>query len=164
MLVTYFHHWRYYFRALFVAPIIVFLSFLVLKPFLTSVREFDSILSKISIYSNGFPINTLMHLLFFVFIIVLTAVGFLLYRNKMLHPILVTTLLIYFIAFLISPVVAHRFSPYLLFALLFFPFEEIKYTKLMRILNSFSVLLLPIFIYTLFNTHKTKLYMELFMK
>ena len=164
MLVTYFHKWRHYFKALLFAPIILLLSFLVLKPFLASVREFDTILSKISIYSGGIPINGIMHLLFFLFIMVLIVLGFLLYKKKMVHPILVTTLFFYSSAFLISPIVAHRFTPYVLFALLLFPFEEIQYNKAIYFLNRLSVFLLPVFIYTLFNTHKTKLYLELFVK
>ncbi|WP_188050006.1 hypothetical protein [Flavobacterium sp. GP15] len=164
MLVTYFHQWRHYFKALLAAPIIVFLSFLVFKPYLVSIYEFDIILSKITIYSEGIPFNSIMHVSFFVFIIVLTSLSFLLYKGKMLDPILVTTIFFYICTFFISPIVAHRFSPYFLFALLFFPFEEIDNSKTILVLNRYSILLLPIFIYTLFNTHKTKLYVELFMK
>ena len=164
MLVTYFHKWRHYFKALLFALIIVFLSFLVLKPYLVSIHEFDRILSKITIYSEGIPFNSIMHMSFFVFIIVLTSLSFLLYGKKMLDPILVTTIFFYVCTFFISPIVAHRFSPYVLFAMLFFPFEEIDYSKMIGVLNRFSILLLPIFIYTLFNTHKTKLYMEFFLR
>lgn len=164
ILVTYFHKWRYYFKALILVPIVLILFFLFLKPFLASVHDFDRILSKISIYLEGVSINSVMHVSYFLFIQVLTFFGFLFYKRKMLHPILVTTLFIYGTAFLISPVVAHRFTPYVLFAMLFFPFDETEYAKTMRILNRFSVLLLPIFIYTLLNTHKANLYIDSFMK
>lgn len=164
MLVTCFYKWRHYFKALFLLPIFLLLSFLVLKSYLVSLHDFDRILSKITIYSAGVPINSVMHVSFFLFILVLTSLSFLLFKKKILHPILVTTLFFYVFTFFISPIVAHRFSPYVLFALLFFPFEEIQYIKTMRILNRFSILLLPIFIYTLLNTHKANLYIDSFIK
>lgn len=164
LLVTYFHKWKNYFKGLLFAGIFITLFFLVLKPYLASIAAFTSIVSKIEIYSQGMPVVGFMHVLFFLFIFSLFLVGFLLYRKKMLHPILVTTLLFYGVTFFINPVVAHRFSPYVIFALLLFPFDALKNEKIVILLNRLTILLFPIFIYTLHIAHKNKLFIDVFIK
>lgn len=155
MLVTYFHKWKHYFKVLLLAPIFLFLFFLIFKPFLSTIQAFESILSKINIYWQGMPVIGILHILFFLFINVLVVLGFLFYKNKMLHPILVTTILFYGITFFINPIVAHRFSPYVLFALLLFPFEKIRNDKTVVLINRLTILLFPLFVYSLFNAHRT---------
>lgn len=164
MLVTYFHKWKNYFKALLVASAFIGVFFLLMKPFLASIDAFKSIVSKIDIYSQGMQVVGFMHVVFFLFICSLFSAGFLLYKKKMLHPILVTTMLFYGITFFINPIVAHRFSPYVIFALLLYPFEEISNNKIVLLLNKFSILLFPIFIYTLHIAHKNKLFVDLFIK
>jgi hypothetical protein len=163
LLVTYFHKWKNYFKGLLFAGIFITLFFLVLKPYLASIAAFTSIVSKIEIYSQGMPVVGFMHVLFFLFIFSLFLAGFLLYRKKMFHPILVTTLLFYGVTFFINPVVAHRFSPYVIFALLLFPFDTLKNEKMVVLLNRLTILLFPIFVYTLFNTHQHQLFMDVFI-
>lgn len=156
MLVTYFHKRKWYFKLLLFSPIILLCLFFITKPFLMSIQAFESILSKINIYSEGMSVVGILHILFFLFITVLVSLGFLLYKRKMLHPILVTTIFFYGFTFYINPIVAHRFSPYVLFGLLLYPFDKIGEEKMALQLNRLSVLLFPIFLYTLFNTHQAK--------
>ena len=164
LLVTYFHKWKNYFKALLVASLFIGVFFLIMKPFLASIDAFKAIVSKIDIYSQGMQVVGFMHFVFFLFICSLFLTGFLLHKKKMLHPILVTTMLFYGITFFINPIVAHRFSPYILFALLLYPFEEISNNKIVVLLNKFSILLFPIFIYTLHIAHKNKLFVDFFIK
>jgi hypothetical protein len=98
-----------------------------------------------------------MHFVFFIFIFSLVLMGVLLYKSKMLHPILVTTVLLYGISFFVNPIVASRFSPYLLFALLLFPFEKNRNIKILFLVNRLSILFFPIFLYSLFLAHKARL-------
>ena len=110
------------------------------------------------------PVVGFIHVLFFLFISGLFLTGFLLYKKKMLHPILVTTMLFYGISFFINPVVAHRFSPYVIFALLIYPFEEISNNKIVVLLNKFSILLFPVFIYLLHIAHRKQMFVDFFIK
>ena len=82
----------------------------------------------------------------------------------MLHPILITTMLFYGVAFFINPIVAHRFSPYILFALLLFPFDKLKNEKKIITLNKLTILLFPLFVYSLFNAHRTESFRNIFLK
>ena len=164
LLVTYFHKWKNYYKAVAVVSLFIGAFFLILKPFLSSIDAFKSIVSKIDIYSQGMPVVGFMHVLFFMFISGLFLTGFLLYKKKMLHPILVTTMLFYGISFFINPVVAHRFSPYVIFALLIYPFEEISNNKIVVLLNKFSILLFPVFIYLLHIAHRKQMFVDFFIK
>ena len=163
MLITYFHKWRYYFKVLLVAPIILFCFYFIAKPFLSSVAAFDSILYKINVYSQGMNEVGVLHILFFMFIFFLVVMGSVFYKNKMLHPILITTVMFYGITFFINPIVAHRFSPYVIFALLLFPFEKVRNEKLVVLINRLTILLLPLFVYSLFNAHRTESFRDIFM-
>lgn len=164
MLVSYFHKWRHYFKVLILVPIVLFLLFLVMRNYLSSFAAFDSILSKIDVYSQGIPEVGVMHILFFLFIFILVSMGFLFYKYKMLHPILITTLLFYTITFFINPIVAHRFSPYVFFALLLFPFDKIKNEKMVLLVNKLTIVLFPIFVYSLFNAHRTESFRDIFIR
>ena len=86
------------------------------------------------------------------------------YKYKMLHPILITTLLFYTITFFINPIVAHRFSPYVFFALLLFPFDKIKNEKMVLLVNKLTIVLFPIFVYSLFNAHRTESFRDIFIR
>lgn len=164
LLVAYFHKWKNYFKAVLIAGVLTGLFFLTMKPFLASINAFKSILSKIDIYSQGMAKVGFMHILFFLFVCSLIIAGFLLYKKKMLHPILVTTMLFYGITFFINPIVAHRFSPYLLYALFFLPFEDFKNEKIVILINRLSILLFPIFILMLDTAHKKEFFINFFLK
>ena len=164
VLLTFFHKWRQYFKILFIIPLLIVATFILFQPFLAKIAAFDSILSKIDIYSQGMPVIGFLHILFFLFISFLVFMGFIFYKLKMLHPILITTMLFYGVTFVINPVVAHRFSPYILFALLLFPFEKMRNENLISLLNKLTVLLFPLFVYSLFNVHRTESFRNLFLK
>ncbi|SHG26981.1 hypothetical protein SAMN05444396_10717 [Flavobacterium segetis] len=162
VLVTYFHKWRHYFKMLILIPLFLVVTFVILRPSLEKITAFSSILSKIDIYSQGIPTVGFLHILFFMFIFFLIGLGFYFYRSKMLHPILITTMLFYGVTFFINPVVAHRFSPYILFALLLFPFDKMKNEKIVFIMNRLTILLFPLFVYSLFSAHRTEGFKALF--
>ena len=164
LLVTYFHKWKNYYKGLVLATVFIGVFFLIMKPFLASIDAFKSILSKVDIYSKGMPVVGFMHILFFMFISGLFLTGFLLYKKKMLHPILVTTMLFYGITFFINPIVAHRFSPYVIFALLLYPFDTLKNEKIVILLNRLTILLFAIFLYTLNTAHRKQLFVDVFIK
>ena len=164
MLVTYFHKWRWYFKILFISPLLIIATFILFKPFLATIVAFNTILSKIDIYSQAMPVIGILHILFFIFISLLVAMGFIFYKSKMLHPILITTMLFYGVTFFINPIVAYRFSPYILFALLLFPFDKLRNEKKIITLNKLTILLFPLFVYSLFNAHRTESFRNLFLK
>ena len=162
MLVTYFHKWRNYFNVLILVALIILCLFFILKPFLSSISAFDSILYKISVYSQGMNEVGILHILFFLFISFLVIVGSIFHKTKMLHPILITTVFFYVVTFFINPIVAYRFSPYVIFALLLFPFEKIRNDKIAVLINKLTILLLPLFVYSLFNAHRTENFRVIF--
>lgn len=164
MLVTYLHKSKNYFKVLLLGTVAFFCLFFILKPFLSYIIEFDSILYKISVYSQGMNGIGELHILFFLFIFFLVVMGSLFYKNKMLHPILITTILFYWITFFINPIVAYRFSPYVIFALLLFPFEKIRNDKTVVLINKLTILLFPLFVYSLFNAHRTEGFRNIFIK
>lgn len=164
VLVTYFHKWRWYFQLLFITPLLLLATFVLSKPFLAKISAFGSILSKIDIYSQGMPVIGFLHILFFLFISLLVVTGFVFYKSKMLHPILITTMLFYGVTFFINPIVAHRFSPYIIFALLLFPFEKMRNEKWVTVLNKLTILLFLLFVYSLFNAHRTESFRNIFLK
>lgn len=164
ILVTYFHTWRYYFKALIVGVIVAFCLFFILKPFLSSIAAFDSILHKISVYSLGMNEVGILHILFFLCISFLFIMGFVFYKEKIFHPVIITTFIFYAVTFFINPIVAHRFSPYVIFALLLFPFDKISNEKRMVLLNKLAILLFPLFLYSLFNAHRTEDFRQIFIK
>ncbi|EJL66744.1 hypothetical protein PMI10_00322 [Flavobacterium sp. CF136] len=164
LLVTYIHKWKYYFFVLFFLFLFIFTFFLLMTPFLLNIGYFNSILSKIATYSQEIKMIKIMHIIYFLFIILLSSMGGVIYKRKMLHPILLTPLLFYVIAFYINPILAHRFSPYVLFSFLLFPFNSVITDQKLKKVNQLTILFFPIFVYTLFNTHTPKLFFQYFMK
>ena len=157
LLITYFHKWRHYFKMLLVSPLVLFILFFFIKTFGSSEVVFKSLLSKADIYSRGMNSIGFMHVVFFIFICSLLIIGYLQYKSKILHPIIVTTALLYILTFFVNPVVASRFSPYLLFYLLLFPVNYIKNVKIMFLINRLTILFFPVFLYSLYLAHKARL-------
>jgi hypothetical protein len=162
LLITFIHNYRYYFRILIILPLLLFLFVFILIPFLAAFEEFQTIISKINIYSAGMVTIGIMHKLFFIFIVLLYILGYFFYKRKILHPILVTTFLLYAVTYFINPVVAFRFSPYFIFAMMLYPLKEFFKTQKLRMLNLSTVLLFPIFVYAMFNSHRNELFMMIF--
>lgn len=156
LLVTFLYKSKFYFSVLVFVFLFIFLFFFI-SPFLSHIGAFESILDKISIYSKGIPSIGIMHKIFFMFISFLIIAGFLFYKKRMLHPILMTTIFIYMISYYINPVVAFRFSPYVIFALLFYPFDSIISKKNLQLINLSTILFFPIFVYAMLKTHDIKM-------
>ncbi len=156
LLITYFHRWKNFYKIVFGSFVTVFLFFLFFKSFLIHIKAFGSILYKINTYSKGMENIGLAHYFYFVFICSLVILGIALYKKQMLHPILIITVLFYSISFFINPIVAHRFSPYVFFALFLFPFNSLKDKKIIFLINRLTIFLFPIFLYAFFLGHKTK--------
>ena len=159
LLITFFHNYKYYFRILIAISVFLILFVLMLSPFLATFEEFQTILFKINIYSKGMVTIGIMHKLFFAIMVLLYVLSFFYYKRKMLNPILVTTFLFYAITYFINPAVAFRFSPYFIFAMMLYPLEEVFKNKNLRMLNLATVLLFPIFVYAMFNSHRNELFM-----
>ncbi|MCW2119423.1 hypothetical protein [Flavobacterium sp. 7A] len=162
ILVTYFYRNKWYYIVTMLTPIILIFLFFLFSKFLHSLPAFESILFKINYYSKGMKAIGLAHKVFFIFVCCLFLTGVFLYKERMNHPILVTTMLVYTLSFFINPSVAHRFSPYILFALLLAPFSFAKGNGKVIIVNHLTVLLFPVFLYSLFLAHKNSLFLEWF--
>lgn len=162
LLVTFFYKSKYYFRVLVFVLLFVFLFYSFTSTFLLHVGTFESILNKISFYLKGISDISIMHKIFFMFISFLIITGFVFYKKKMLHPILITTIFIYIISYYINPIVAFRFSPYVIFALLLYPFNSIISKKKLRLINSLTIFLFPIFVFGMLKTHDTEIFIKLF--
>jgi len=161
LLTTFFYKSKNYFKFLVLGILAVLLFFFLFKSFLIDVPAFDSILNKINSYSKNNIGYGFMHICFFTFVLSIILIGFLFQKDNMKHPILITTIFFYISTFFINPVVGHRFSPYLIFALLLYPFDTIISEKKIRIVNQLSVFLFPIFVYALFQTHRTEMFREI---
>lgn len=108
--------------------------FCVLRPYLQSIDVFRYVLVKINDYSTASVVIGYIHWLFFAFISILLLLGGTLYKKKMLHPFIVTTAIFYYVSYFVNPIVAFRFTPYILFALLFLNVGTLK-AEVVKILN-----------------------------
>nr|WP_294925870.1 hypothetical protein [uncultured Flavobacterium sp.] len=154
MIIVFFHKWKKYYLFFVITCILVPICFLILRPLLQDVSAFQRLLLKINdYYSQSDGTVGIMHWLFFIFISIFLFGGAILYKKQMLHPFLITSAVLYYITYFINPIVAFRFSPYVLFALLFIDFNELKNNKIHRVLNLLSVFLFPFYLFVLFHTH-----------
>jgi hypothetical protein len=153
IMVTFFYKKKYYYALLALIFIVTPTIYFVLKYFLHDLASFQKIIFKVNSYSKGMDAIGVLHKLFFLFISVLLILGAFLYKKVMLNPIIITVVLFYYLFFFINPIAGYRFSPYLLFALFLFDFDDTANEKGMSFLNYASILLLPCFLYTLYDTH-----------
>ncbi|GGF08239.1 hypothetical protein GCM10011518_16850 [Flavobacterium limi] len=121
-------------------------------PYLENLDFFRYVLWKINDYSKVNIVIGYTHWLFFAFITLLYLLGIILYKKRMLHPFLVTTAFFYYVSYFVNPIMAFRFTPYVLFALLFLNFDPLK-KQIVRILNLSSVFLCVIYLFILYHTH-----------
>ena len=84
---------------------------------------------------------------------IVVLISFVIYKKQAVNPILITTIVFYYISFFINPVLGFRFSPYVFMAILLFNFKGVYGEQMVRIVNVISFLLFPYFLYTLFDTH-----------
>ena len=152
ILIVYFYKWKKYYLFFVTICILVPIFFLVSMPYLESIDFFRYVLWKINDYTKANIVIGYMHWLFFAFITVLFLLGIILYKKRMLHPFLVTTAFFYYVCYFVNPIMAFRFTPYVLFALLFLNSDPLK-KQIVRILNFSSVFLCVIYLFILYHTH-----------
>lgn len=153
MLIVYFHKLKNYYLYFFIICILLPICFLIFKPILQEVNAFQVVLLKANEYSKLNNVAGIVDWLFFIFISFLMLAGAILYKKQIFHPFIITSAVFYYISYLINPVVAFRFSPYVLFSLLFMDFEELKNKKIFRLFNLLSIFLFPFYLFALYHTH-----------
>jgi hypothetical protein len=153
MLITFFHKNKYYFRFFLITIIVVSLTILVLMPLLSEMLVLQNSISKADSYSVEVEVVSVFHKIYFLFITVVFLFSCYTYKNKIINPIILTTFILYYVGFMINPVVGFRFTPYIFFAILFFNFDGSFNNQFTKVLNLISFFLFPYFIYTLLDTH-----------
>jgi len=154
-LLLFFHKEKNYFKYLAIG-LLFFLALLIFKflPIFENIDALESPLNKIDTYLEDTKQKGFFHQIYFGFISGLFILSCFFFRKQILHPIVITTLLIYYITFFINPIIGFRYSPYVILAIFLTNFEskyEIK--SLTEILNNVILILLPYFIYTYYETH-----------
>lgn len=152
VLIVYFHKWKNYYLFFVVFCILGPMGFIIFHPYLLKVDAFQTVALKIDYFSSNNAEIGMMHWLFFAFISILFLLAAKLYRKQLLHPIIISSAFFYYVTYFINPIMAFRFSPYVLFALLFFNVDILK-KQIVRILNLLSVFLFVIFLFILYHTH-----------
>lgn len=155
LLLLLFHKEKNYFKYM-VIGLLLLLALLIFKflPIFENIDALESPLNKIDTYLEDTKQKGFFHQIYFGFISGLFILSWIFFRKQVLHPIVITTLLIYYITFFINPIIGFRYSPYVILAIFLTNFEskyEIK--SLTQILNNIILVLLPYFIYTYFETH-----------
>ena len=155
LLLLFFHKEKNYFKYLAIG-LLFFLALLIFKflPIFENIDALESPLNKIDTYLEDTKQKSFFHQIYFGFISGLFILSWIFFRKQVLHPIVITTLLIYYITFFINPIIGFRYSPYVILAIFLTNFEskyEIK--SLTQLLNNVILVLLPYFIYTYYETH-----------
>ncbi len=158
-IILVFHRWKYY-RWLLLAFVLLLIPMLFLGKF-ANIPLLHTITYRIVTYSQEYHFS-LAHYVFFATIIGGCAVAYYFLRKRFWNPIIITTLIIYLLSFLISPIAGFRYSPYLLMSLLFIKVEEGEYVRLNTLLDYGSVVLLGYFFYSLIDTHSNDLLLQNF--
>jgi hypothetical protein len=155
LMITLFQRNKYYFKfffsiLLFLLPVLIF----ILMPILTDIIALQGSMNKVDSYSEGIEVVSIFHKIYLLFVTMVILVTFIVYKKQAINPILITTIVFYYIFFFINPVLGFRFSPYVFMAILLFNFDGITNAQIwVKILNILSFLLLPYFLFTLFDTH-----------
>lgn len=154
LIILLFHKRKYYLKILFfvilgMIPIFIFF----VMPVLSEVEAIKSSMSKVDSYSEELESVSIFHKVGLLFTTIIVLIAIFVYRKKAMNPIFITTILFYYITYLINPIMGFRFSPYLFLSILLFDFEGSYSARLVRNLNIMSFLLIPYFIFTLYNSH-----------
>jgi hypothetical protein len=155
LLLLLFHKEKNYFKYM-VIGLLFFLVLFIFKflPIFENIDALESPLNKIDTYLEDTKQKSFSHQIYFGFISGLFILSWIFFRKQVLHPIVITTLLIYYITFFINPIIGFRYSPYVILAIFLTNFEsnyELKFVT--EILNTVILVLLPYFIYTYYETH-----------
>lgn len=154
LIILLFHKRKYYLKILFfvilgMIPIFIFF----VMPVLSEVEAIKSSMSKVDSYSEELESVSIFHKVGLLFTTIIVLIAIFVYRKKAMNPIFITTILFYYITYLINPIMGFRFSPYLFLSILLFDFEGAYSTRLVRNFNIMSFFLIPYFIFTLYNSH-----------
>jgi len=160
ILITFFHKKKNYFILLISFTLLSLLFLLVAIPALSDLMTFRRILVKTTIYFKGMLIVGFLHYLFFLLISTVVLIATFVYKKKILHPILVTTILLYYVTFLMNPIVAFRYSPYLFLAILFYKQKGYYNELLNKTLNYSSFLMILVFIYSFYDTNNLGFFLK----
>jgi hypothetical protein len=153
VLVTYLHKKKNYYLFLLLFSIVgILVLFFILPSFLNFV-SLELVVSKVNTYSAEMQEVSVFHKVYFFVISSIVITTAFVYKKKIFHPIMMTTILFYYISFLINPVVGFRIVPYLFFSILFFNYDGYYNTSYTRVFNIICFLMFPYFLYTLIDTH-----------
>jgi hypothetical protein len=155
LLILLLHNKKRYFHYLTFAFLVSLPIFLiVILPIMGNIEALQNSLDKADTYADGMSEVGVFHKLFLMFIIFILFLTFWVYQRQMVHPIIITTFLIYFIAYFINPVMGFRFSPYVILSVLLSNFDsKYKFGNLTKVLNILIIILIPYFIFTFYDTH-----------
>ena len=151
-LISIFHNKKNYTRYLFLmflllTPVLLFYIF----PLLNSLTEFNHLTNK----SNAYLVEELnagkFHYIYLAFISIICLKLFLF--DKIFHPILITTIVFYYVAFYLNPVLGFRYSPYFFMAWLTLKTRKNTNSKIIYYFNLSSFATVIFFIFTLYDTH-----------
>jgi len=116
---------------------------------------FNFINAKFDAYSNVDPDSevgkSIVHKIYFVFILLLTGFLYFVSRRTVYNTFYIGIFAMYVGLFFVSPVMAFRFSLYIIIYLCLYPFY--KTSKFDKALNFLSILLILIFIKAFIDTH-----------
>jgi hypothetical protein len=153
VLITYFHNKKNYYVLFMLFSVTAALLLLSVLPNIANSFAIEMTMSKVIAYSAEMEVVSVFHKVYFIFISSAVFITAIVYQKQVLHPIIVTAILLYYISFAVNPIVGFRFAPYLLFSILFFNYSGTYNKEFTRIFNISSFLLIPYFIYTLIDTH-----------
>lgn len=153
VLVTYFHKRKNYFLLFLLLSIIIIILLLFLLPNVSNSIAIQMSMAKVKTYSAEMEVVSVFHKVYFIFVSSIVLCTAIVYKKEIFHPIIMTTILLYYISFIVNPIVGFRFAPYLFFSILFYNHDDTYYNSLNRVLNLLSIILLPYFVYTILDTH-----------
>lgn len=153
VLATYFHNRKNYYAFFLAFSFTAAAILLFVLPKISNSFAVELTIFKVSTYSAEMDVVSIFHRVYFVFITGIVITTAFVYKKQMLHPIIMTTIILYYVSFIINPIVGFRFAPYLLFAVLFFNYDGSFSSQFTRVFNISSFLMLPYFVYTLIDTH-----------
>lgn len=144
---------KYYLKYLFFLSLLLIPVFVIyIMPLIENLIELQSIVDKANVYSKGADnMYNIIHTVYFIFISLLVFKT--LFFDRVFHPIIFTTIGLYYLFFIMNPVLGFRYSPYLFISILLFSNEKITISKFDYYLNRLSLFTMPYFIYTLYDTH-----------
>lgn len=154
LMVTLFQKNKHYLKFFFIIilgllPVLIFY----IMPILKNVIALQGSMNKVDSYSEGMEVVSVFHKIYFLFLTMFILITFSIYKKQAINSILITNIVFYYISFFINPVLGFRFSPYVFMAILLFDFNGAYNVRFVRKLNIASFLLIPYFLYTLFDTH-----------